>query len=207
MSTTTNPLQALANAIAQEEGYNVSGSLPQRLNNPGSLTDATTGSLIQFPDAQTGWQALVSKLQNIASGNSKVYSPSMTLEQFENTYTGGDPNAANNLSSILGVPKSTSLSSIFGGAGATSTTPASSSSSKSSSSSSTGGFGDNAISFLTGLFGGGDPLDTSQYLIRGVAIAGGLILITGAVFGFDSVRETVITTAKKGAEVAATAAA
>lgn len=204
MSSTSNPLQVFANALAQEEGYNVQGSLPQRLANPGDLED-TSGNLIDYSGqpAGTGMAALLAKLQNIASGNSQVYSPGMTLQQFEDTYTGTPgTNAASNVASILGngVTPSTSLASLLGSSSSATGTPATGTPAASSSGSS---FTGNALSFLGQLFGGATPLDTSQYLIRGVAIAGGLLLIAGAIFGFDKVQDTVITTAKKGAEVAA----
>lgn len=48
-----------------------------------------------------------------------------------------------------------------------------------------------------------NPGATFPSIIDIVAVVAGLVLLAGAVFGFDSVRETVIQTAKKGAEVAA----
>jgi hypothetical protein len=202
MSSTVSPLQALANAQAQEEGFNVHGSLPNTLNNPGDLEDSS-GNLLQFATPESGMSALLSKLSNIASGNSTVYNPSESLAEFENTYTGGDPNAASNVASILGngVTPQTPLSSILGAS--QSATPTASSSSATSGASTAAS---NAVSFLSSLFGGASSLDTSQYLIRGAAIAGGLILIAGAVFGFDKVQSTIITTAKRGSEAAALAA-
>jgi type II secretory pathway pseudopilin PulG len=64
-------------------------------------------------------------------------------------------------------------------------------------------------SFLQQLFGvaSGNALAASGYLVRGVAIVGGLVLIAGAVFGFRNIGETSVTVAsgavKKGAELAA----
>jgi hypothetical protein len=190
-------LQDFENAIAQEEGYNVQGSLPQTLNNPGDLT--SNGSLLSFPTPQAGWDALTSKLQNIASGNSSVYPENETLAQFENTYTNGDPNAANNVASILGVSPSTTLQNIFNN-GAGSTGDNSSSSVPGSVASAGASAASGPLGFLISLFGSG-TLSTSDYLIRGVAIASGLILIAGAVFGFDKVQQTVIDSAKGAAVV------
>lgn len=210
MSTSLTPLQALANAQAQEEGFNVNGSLPQRLANPGDLEDSS-GNLIDFSGqpAGTGMAALISKLQNIASGNSSVYSPSMSLQQFEDTYTGTPgTNAASNVASMLGggTTPSTPLGNLLGASGLPGTASGASSGTGTPASSGSG-FGSNALNFLTEFFGGSDPLDTSQYLIRGVAVLGGLVLIAGAVFGFDKVQETAINITKKGAEAATMAAA
>lgn len=94
----------LAQAIAQEENS-------QWPNNPGAIED-TAGVPIDFRSPQAGMTALEKKLQFDASGQSSVYDPSMSLSDFEHTYTGGDPNAGNNVASILGVPSSTPLSAL-----------------------------------------------------------------------------------------------
>lgn len=94
----------LAQAIAQEENS-------QWPNNPGAIED-TAGVPIDFGSPQAGMTALENKLQYDASGQSSIYDPSMSLAQFETTYTGGDPNAGNNVASILGVPASTPLSAL-----------------------------------------------------------------------------------------------
>lgn len=109
-------IDALAAAIAQAEGADPS------INNPGDLTagDVDSRSITgTFNDAgvviidsiENGWNALYSKLQNIFSGNSSVYNPSMTISQFAMTYTGGD-NAdswASTVASALGVTPDTTL--------------------------------------------------------------------------------------------------
>lgn len=211
MSASSNPITALANAIAQEEGYNVQGSLPQTLNNPGDLT--ANGSLLQFDSPQSGMSALIAKLQNVASGNSTTYPVNETLSQFENTYTNGDPNAASNIASILGngTTPQTTMAALLGGT----STPASTTSPTGTATSSTAstsdvpwwqGIGQDIITGAEqAVFGGGGTLTTSAYLIRGVAILGGLVLIAGAVFGFDKVKDTAVNLTSKGAELAATA--
>ena len=95
MSTSYN---ALTNAIMLEENSSYA-------NNPGALME--NGAPVQFPDLQSGIDALTSKINFDLSGKSSVYSPDESLSQFENTYTGGDPNAANNIASMLGVSPST----------------------------------------------------------------------------------------------------
>lgn len=94
----------LAQAIAQEENS-------QWPNNPGAIED-TAGVPIDFGSPAAGMTALEKKLQFDASGQSSVYDPSMSLSDFEHTYTGGDPNAGNNVASILGVPVTTPLSAL-----------------------------------------------------------------------------------------------
>jgi hypothetical protein len=192
-------LSDFENAIAQEEGYYVEGSLPNTLNNPGDLTDGN-GNLINFPTTMDGWNALTQKLTNVQQGASKVYSPSQTLEQFENTYTGGDPNAASNIASILGggVTPSTPVGDLLVGGGPTST-PAATTSPSTQGNSSTS----SASSILSSIFPG---FSVVEYLPSIVAVLAGLVLLAGAVFGFDKVQDTVTSTVKKGAEAGGIAA-
>ena len=117
--------QALANAIAKAEGANPS------INNPGDLTAGdvpeqnTTGvfnsaGVVVIDTLENGWQFLMNKLNNIMSGNSRVYSPSMTISQFAQTYTGGDNSSswASTVAASLGVSTDTTLAQAqqnFGG--------------------------------------------------------------------------------------------
>lgn len=94
----------LAQAIAQEENS-------QWPNNPGAIED-TAGVPIDFGSPQAGMTALEKKLQFDASGQSLIYDPNMSLADFESTYTGGDPNAGNNVASILEVSPLTTLSAL-----------------------------------------------------------------------------------------------
>src|SRR5258708_26462293 len=64
-------------AIARAEGANIEGSNPDRLNNPGDISDGgltygfewhSGSSVTKFPDKQTGWQWLYSKISNAAAG-------------------------------------------------------------------------------------------------------------------------------------------
>jgi hypothetical protein len=107
----------IARAIAIAEGANVAGSNPDRLNNPGDISDgaSTYGSeahsgsnVTTFPDKETGWSWLYNKLENIALGKSHVFSPSMTWTQFAQKYAGSWQNWVNNVTRELGVdPNST----------------------------------------------------------------------------------------------------
>jgi hypothetical protein len=109
-------IDALAAAIAKAEGADPS------INNPGDLTAGDvdpsniTGTfnnagVVIIDSVENGWNFLYGKLQNIFSGNSEVYNPSMTISEFAQTYTGGD-NAdswASTVASALGVTPDTTL--------------------------------------------------------------------------------------------------
>lgn len=203
MSTTYN---ALAAAIAQEENS-------QWPNNPGALMD-TSGNKLTYPDYASGYQALLDKLTFDASGASKVYSPSMSLADFEKLYTGGDPNAASNIGSMLGVPTSTTLGQLSDQSLGT----------KSSGNWLTDAWNkymdaastiqnnaiDNPNVAIAGITG-----TTPEALATGkshafssvfsdiVAILVGLVLIAGAIFSFSTVKDTIVTTAKDAAALAA----
>lgn len=197
MSTTYN---ALANAIAKEENS-------QWPNNPGAITDSN-GNKIDFGSLSAGMTALQNKLSYDASGQSKVYSPTMSLSDFENVYTGGDANAANNVASMLGVSTSTTLSQLsdqslytldpntinlgpgnsvsLGNGTATTTTPDGTVS------------GSGSLNLLSNFE---TWLSSSSANIVSVVV--GFILIAGAVFSFSSVKDTVVSTAKTAAKLAA----
>jgi hypothetical protein len=106
-------VKKIAEAIATAEGYYVPGSLPQRLNNPGSLKGAD-GALLTFATPQDGWQALYHQVELILSGGSKWYRPDMTINEIAQIYTGGDkPDAwARIVSWKLGVTPDTPVSEV-----------------------------------------------------------------------------------------------
>jgi hypothetical protein len=68
-------MSKLADAIAHQEGFYVSGSLPQRCNNPGDLRhgpgefhpDNQPDAVGSFPDEASGWAALERQLNLDAS--------------------------------------------------------------------------------------------------------------------------------------------
>lgn len=105
----------MAAAIAQAEGSNPAW------NNPGSLTAsfgyATTGvgnsaGVLIFATCTDGWNALYAQLSAIVSGNSR-YGLDTTLASFGMSYSGGDPNWAKNVASLLGVSTNTTLGSVL----------------------------------------------------------------------------------------------
>jgi len=88
---------AFAEAIAYAEGFwdrnrkVLIGNRAARDNNPGDL-EATgdagqDGPYAKYSTAQVGWQALYNKVQFDLSGQSGIYSPSMTISDFAWTYT------------------------------------------------------------------------------------------------------------------------
>lgn len=114
----------IARAIAIAEGYNVDGSNPSRLNNPGDISDgaATYGSefhsgsnVTKFPDAITGWTWLYAKLKNIATGGSSVYSPSMSWSEIASHWAANSDVWASNVSNALGVDVNSSFNDYVNG--------------------------------------------------------------------------------------------
>ena len=112
---------AIAQGIAQYEGYNTPGTLAQRNNNPGNLRSGvgqsgTSGGYAVFPDASTGFAALENQIElNIARG--------LTLNQFfggGGGYAGYAPSADNNnpsayaaqVAAWLGIDANTPLNQI-----------------------------------------------------------------------------------------------
>jgi hypothetical protein len=110
----------LMQAIANAEGFNVAGSIPQRANNPGDLElgDIGYGTLGEgitiFGSVNDGWSALANQINLIVSGASSHYSPNATLAQVGMTYS-GSANWANNVAAFLGVSTSTPFASLAGG--------------------------------------------------------------------------------------------
>ena len=110
-------------AIASAEGANIEGSVPDRLNNPGDISDGAqtygfephSGSNVtRFPDKAVGWQWLYNKVQNIQQGGSTVYSPSMTWTQIAQKWAGNWQSWVANVSGFLGVSPDSRFSDYTG---------------------------------------------------------------------------------------------
>lgn len=109
----------IAAAIAFAEGFYVSGSRPQRNNNPGDLERDLTGKAVArdgpyviYATAQDGWDALKHQVGLMFEG-SHVYKPSMTIAQIATHYTATQPNSwAFNVAQRLGVTVTTQLDQI-----------------------------------------------------------------------------------------------
>ncbi len=120
-----NRVWDVARAIAKAEGYNLAGSNPARLNNPGDISDGrkvygfedhSGSSITKFPDAVTGWQWLYTKIARAANGNSNVYDSSMSWREIGALWA--PPNAetwASNVSGALGLDSDSSLGDYING--------------------------------------------------------------------------------------------
>lgn len=84
-------------AIAKAEGANIEGSNPDRLNNPGDISDGRnvfgsehhSGSDVTiFPNKETGWKWLYDKIARAKNGKSATYLPTLTWAQFAQKYSG-----------------------------------------------------------------------------------------------------------------------
>lgn len=104
-------LWQVAHAIAFAEGANVAGSNPDRLNNPGDLSDDydtfggehhSGSDITRYPTKQDGWNALRNKLYRIQAGASKVYSTTMTWQQLAQKWAGNWQNWLTNTCAHLG---------------------------------------------------------------------------------------------------------
>jgi hypothetical protein len=112
----------LAQAIANAEGFNQAGSLAQTNNNPGDLTVDITGTgtgtdangFVIYGSADDGWNALYTQVQEMLSGTSGIYSPTMTIAQVGQSYANGDSNWASNVAAYMGVATSTPLNQLPG---------------------------------------------------------------------------------------------
>lgn len=111
-------------AIAFAEGYNVAGSVPARLNNPGDLSDGMNefgsefhsgSNVTKFPTASTGWAWLYAKLRNTATGQSSVYSGDMSWREIGVKWAGNSAAWSNNVASALGVNVDSSLNDYLNG--------------------------------------------------------------------------------------------
>ena len=117
---------ALANAIAQAEGANVSGSIPNKANNPGDLelgdigygTIAAAGGqqITVFPSLSAGLAALENQISLIASGQSKAgYPQGATIAQVGAIYAGDTSGTwAQNVANALGLSPDTSFAAAAG---------------------------------------------------------------------------------------------
>ena len=112
---------SLAQAIAKAEGFGVRGALSTRYHNPGDLKVAVAGqkypgqsgvgkgSHIRFCNDRAGWLALYHQLDKVAAGESKHYTPDMTLAQFAKRYARDWRHWAANVARSLNVSTTTTL--------------------------------------------------------------------------------------------------
>ena len=87
-------VEQFAHAIAQAEGYNLKGSIPERCNNPGDLKGThfpgqigvCKGGHARFRTASAGWAALYHQIEKIQDGTSTKYTNRATFRQVAKTY-------------------------------------------------------------------------------------------------------------------------
>ena len=211
MSSFSLTLQDLEAAITREENVNPA------YNNPGAIMSG--GSLAQYPTPQAGQNALENLLTGAITGQSQYYQPNESLEQFEETYTGGDINAGSNVASILGIPSTTPINS-FGTVAASVQPNAQNPATAPTTLQQIGAafndqFGPSIFGATVGPSVSNPTASYSSVTLPGggkyqipsvldvVAVVAGLVLLAGMVFGFRTLTTTVVQGAKKGAELAA----
>jgi hypothetical protein len=113
----------LAHAIAATEGFNVKGSLPNRLHNPGDirsrLKHAYEGQIglyhgyVVFRGDQFGWQALYAQIRRVLDDDSAFYNREMTFAQIAKVYA-TSPNWPKTLCKILQINPHLTFDEWFG---------------------------------------------------------------------------------------------
>lgn len=122
----TDPVVAsLSAAIGLQEGVNVSGSIPNRNNNPGDLKNSNLGYPVDsfghtiFPDYATGNAALQHQAAHILNQDSNTYNGDptvVTLADVGKKYA-ADPSWADGVAKKLGLPNANvTMSDITSGA-------------------------------------------------------------------------------------------
>jgi hypothetical protein len=219
-------IDSLIAAIAQGEGANSPGTIP---NTTGNVTDLEIGDIGYGTVSAAGGNQITSFGGDSALGTSEaegyigdeVYNeqngltPPLTLSQYlqqwETGSTQGGGTLMTNVPSILGVPGSTPLTSFGQIAGTASGTPSASGAALSPvSGTSTLTQAQQAAQALQGAgttsTGSGWLAQIQAQLAKDsaavAAVVVGLVLIAGAVFGFKNLGNTVVGGVKKGAEAA-----
>lgn len=109
------PIINTAQAIARAEGYYITGSVPNRANNPGDLKLGGTtiaNGITVFDSPDSGWNALYRQLYLILTGRSSYYNLDMSITEMGRIWTAtvAEQSAwSNNVAGSLGVPASTPL--------------------------------------------------------------------------------------------------
>jgi hypothetical protein len=91
MTVDENKVTALANAIADAEGFGVPGAIPTVNHNPGDITDGKGNKLVYASDAD-GMAALSSIVRGWLTGVSRLYSLDDSFQEVGRKYVNG-PNA------------------------------------------------------------------------------------------------------------------
>jgi hypothetical protein len=103
--TLGDKIWVICNAIAHAEGANISGSVPDRLNNPGDITDGSSTFGIGFIDSIDN-----SKLTRIASDNSRMgVNSNSTWEEISQKWATRWRPWVNSVTSNLGVSSNSTI--------------------------------------------------------------------------------------------------
>jgi len=91
INTKQSVVDRLAGCIARFEGFGIAGSLADRNNNPGNMIsspfmEGIVDGFAYFKTIEDGWKALKYQLQLIFDGESAYYKPTMTIQEFVNTW-------------------------------------------------------------------------------------------------------------------------
>lgn len=107
MTTATDQVQRIAQAISVAEGYGKPGEIPTVRNNPGNIRDPS-GAIGTYATNEDGWEALYRQVRAMLVPSS-LYDPSWPLTEIARVYTGESAymNWANNVAAVLGVSTDT----------------------------------------------------------------------------------------------------
>jgi len=117
-------VERFAHAIARAEGFYRRGTIPNRYHNCGDLKAVKgftypgqvgigKGRHVIFANDAAGWNALYHQINKMISGESRHYSPQMTINQIARFYAGNWRQWARNVSHNLGVPSTTTLAEVL----------------------------------------------------------------------------------------------
>lgn len=183
-------------------------------NNPGALMNGNSPAT--YNSWEDGYNALLNQLSKAISGNSSYYDPSMSLQDFVNTYTGTPTGASNNyapsLANTLGVDTDTPISALSDQnlglpatpssaaqnvpSGTAQNVPSGTAQTPTSSSAKTNGSSSGGVSgFLANYVN-----QFGSHVADGAAIVLGLVLVAGAVFTFRAVGGAAINIVKTQAK-------
>ena len=116
----SDQVQKIAQAIATAEGFFVSGSRPQRNNNPGDMTQdligkstGKDGAFVVYATPDDGWANLYAQVQKWLDGSSSHATANSTITEIAGFYTTTDQSAwATNVANELGVSVDTPIGEV-----------------------------------------------------------------------------------------------
>jgi hypothetical protein len=117
-------VDAFAHAIARAEGFGVPHAIPTRYHNPGDIrahrgvhypgqVGLNRRGYVIFKDDAAGFAALKDILRKMARGESRHYGRNMTILKVAKIYATGWRTWSKNVAHNLGVPPTTTLSTLF----------------------------------------------------------------------------------------------